>query len=169
MVGGGQQSRLRGWCLTLTRTDMIKQVCRGWVIAKSRTRVSEISSSSYYCKSPLSEAMWLCDPGFAGSKLSYRGRTSRSLCKILTFPLYNHRDRIVMLEKTLENPSSSRKIKPFNPKGNQPWIFIGRTDAEAEATIIWPPDSKSWLVGKDPEAGKDWGQEKGAAEDEMVR
>ena len=63
----------------------------------------------------------------------------------------------------------SKEIKQVNPKGNQPWIFIGRTDAEAEATIIWPPDSKSWLVGKDPEAGKDWGQEKGAAEDEMVR
>ena len=147
---------------------MIKQVCRGWVIAKSRTRVSEISSSSYYCKSPLSEAMWLCDPGFAGSKLSFRGRTSRSLCKILTFPLYNHRDRIVMLEKTLENPSSSRKIKPFNPKGNQPWIFIGRTDAEAP--IPWPPDAKHQLIGKDPVAGKDWRQkEKGATENKMVR
>ena len=61
-------------------------------------------------------------------------------------------------------------IKPVNPKGNQPQIFIGRTDAEAEAPIIWPPDVKSWLIGKDPDAGKNWSQkEKRVAEDEMVR
>ena len=59
--------------------------------------------------------------------------------------------------------------QPVNPKGNQPWIFIGRTDATAEAPILWPPDVKSWLIGKDPDAGKDWEQEeKGSAEDEMV-
>ena len=63
-----------------------------------------------------------------------------------------------------------KEIKPNNPKGNQPWIFFGRTDAEAEAPILWPPDAKSWLFEKDPYAGKDLGQEeKGAAEDEMVR
>ena len=74
-----------------------------------------------------------------------------------------------MLEKTLESPLDS-KIKPVNPKGNQSWIFIGRTDAEAEAPIVWPPDTKSQLTGKDPDAGKDWGQEeKRAAEDEMIR
>ena len=61
------------------------------------------------------------------------------------------------------------KIKPVNPKGNQSWIFIGQTDAEAEAPIPWPPDAKNWLTGKDPDAGKDWGEvEKGATEDEMV-
>ena len=76
--------------------------------------------------------------------------------------------RIVMLEKTLESPLNCKEIKPVNPKGNQPWIFIGRTDAEAAAPILWPPDSKSWLIRKDPDAGKDWGQEKEAAEDEMV-
>ena len=76
--------------------------------------------------------------------------------------------QIVVLEKTLERCLDS-KIKPVNPKGNQPWIFIGRTDAGAEAPILWPPDVKSWLIGKDPDAGKDWGQEeKGAREDEMV-
>ena len=75
----------------------------------------------------------------------------------------------VVLEKTLES-SLDCKIKPLKPKGNQPWIFTGRTDAEAEASILWPPDVKSWLTGKDPDAGKDWGQEeKAAAEDEMVR
>ena len=61
------------------------------------------------------------------------------------------------------------KIKPVHPKGNQAWIFIGRTDAEAETTILWPPDAKSWLIWKDPDAGKDWRQEeKGTTEDEMV-
>ena len=65
----------------------------------------------------------------------------------------------MVLEKTLESPLDSKKIKSVNPKGNQPGIFFGRTDAEAEAPILWPPDLKSWLPGKDPEAGKDWGQE----------
>ena len=70
--------------------------------------------------------------------------------------------------KTLESPLDSKEIKPINPKENQPWIFIGRTDAEAEAPTLWPPNMKSWLIGKDPDAGKDWGQEKGATEDDMV-
>ena len=75
----------------------------------------------------------------------------------------------VVLEKTLEIPLESKEIKPVNPKGNQPWIFIGKADAEAEALIFWPPDAKSQLTGKDPDPGKDWGQEeKGMAEDEMV-
>ena len=74
-----------------------------------------------------------------------------------------------MLEKTLESPLDCKEIKPVNPKGNQPWIFIGRTDAEAEAPILWPPDAKSWLIRKDPDAGKDWGQEeKGTTEYKMV-
>ena len=76
----------------------------------------------------------------------------------------------VVLEKTLENPLDCN-IKSVNPKGNQPWVFIGRTDAEAEAEalIFWPCDVKSWLTGKDPDAGKDWKQREGLAEDEMVR
>ena len=75
----------------------------------------------------------------------------------------------MVLEKTLESPLDSKKIKPVNPKGNQSWIFIGRTDTDAEAPILWPPDVKSRLIGKDPDAGKDWGQEeKGMTEDEMV-
>ena len=78
--------------------------------------------------------------------------------------------QIVVLEKTLESPLNCKEIKPVNPKENQPWIFIGRTDAEAEAPILWLPDAKSRLNGKDPDAGKDWGQEeKGATEDEMFR
>ena len=73
----------------------------------------------------------------------------------------------VVLEKTLESPLDSKEIKSLNPKGNQPWILIGRT--EAVAPIIWPPDAESWLIGKDSNVGKDWGQEeKWATEDEVV-
>ena len=75
----------------------------------------------------------------------------------------------VVLEKTLQSPLDCKEIKPVNSKGNPPWIFIRSTDAEAEAPILWPPDSKNWLLGKDPDAGKDWRpEEKGTAEDEMV-
>ena len=73
-----------------------------------------------------------------------------------------------VLEKTLESPLGSKENKSANPKGNQPWIFIGKTDAEAEAPKLWPPNAKSWLLGKDPDAGKDWRQENGMTEDEMV-
>ena len=69
----------------------------------------------------------------------------------------------VVLEKTLESPLDCKEIKPVHPKWNQPWIFSGRTDAEVETTILWPPDAKSWLIGKDPDAGKDWGQEEKGA------
>ena len=74
----------------------------------------------------------------------------------------------MVLEKILDSPLDSKEIKQVHAKGNQPWILIGRTDAEAP--ILWPPDVKSWLIGKDPGASKDWGQkEKGTTEDEMVR
>ena len=74
----------------------------------------------------------------------------------------------VVLERTLESPLDYKEIRPVNPKGNQSWIFIGRTDAEAEAPKLWPPDVKSWLIRKDPDAGKDWRQEKGMTEEKMV-
>ena len=67
--------------------------------------------------------------------------------------------QIVVLEKTLESPLDSKEIKPVNPKGNKPWIFIGRIDAEAEVPVLWPPDVKSWLIEKDPNAGRDWRQQ----------
>ena len=69
---------------------------------------------------------------------------------------------------SLERPLDCKEIKPVNPKGNQPWIFIGRTDAEAEVPVLWPSDVKNWLIGKDPDAGKDRRQEKGRTEDEMI-
>ena len=75
----------------------------------------------------------------------------------------------MVLEKTLESPLGCKEIQPVHPKGNQSWVFIGRTDVEAETPILWPPDVKSWIIWKDPDAGKDWGQEeKGMTEDEVV-
>ena len=75
----------------------------------------------------------------------------------------------VVLEKTLESPLDCKEIKPVKPKGNQSWVFIGKTDVEAETPILWPPDIKNWLIGKDPDAKKDWKkEEKGMTEDEMV-
>ena len=75
----------------------------------------------------------------------------------------------VVLKKTVETPLDCKEIQPVHPRGNQSWIFIGRSDAEAEAPILWPPDVKNWLICKDPDAEKDWRQEeKGTIEDEMV-
>ena len=75
----------------------------------------------------------------------------------------------VVLEKTLESPLDCKEIQPVHPKWNQSWIFIGRTDAKAETPILWPPDMKNWLIGKDSDAGKDWKEEEeGTTEDEMV-
>ena len=75
----------------------------------------------------------------------------------------------VVLEKTLESPLDCKEIQPVHPKGDQSWVFIVRTDVEAETPVLWPPDEKHWLIWKDPDAGKNWGQEeKGMTEDEMV-
>ena len=84
--------------------------------------------------------------------------------------LKNHCFWPVVLEKTLESALDCKEVQPVHPKGNQSWIFIGRTDAIAEVLILWPADAQSWLIGKDPDAGKDWRQEeKGMTENEMVR
>ena len=75
----------------------------------------------------------------------------------------------VVLEKTLESPLDCKEIQPVHPKGDQSWVFIGRTDAKADTPTLWPPHAKSWLIGKDPDAGRDWGQEKkGTTEDKMA-
>ena len=90
-------------------------------------------------------------------------------CKKDNWVLKNWYFWTVVLEKALESPLDCKEIQPVHPKGNQSWIFIGRTNAEAEASILWPPNVKNWLIGKDPNAGKDWGwEEKGTTEDEMV-
>ena len=75
----------------------------------------------------------------------------------------------VVLEKTLESPLDCKEIQPVHPKGDQPWVFFERNDAKAETLVLWPPHVKSWLIGKDSDAGRDWGQEeKGTTEDEMA-
>ena len=75
----------------------------------------------------------------------------------------------VVLEKSLESPLDCKEIQPVHPKGNQSWVFIGRTDAKAETPVLWPPHAKSWLIGKDPDAGRDWElEEKGMTEHEMA-
>ena len=75
----------------------------------------------------------------------------------------------MVLEKALESPLDCKEIQPVLPKGDQSWVFIGRTDAEAETPILWPPDAKNQLIGKDPDAGRDWGQEeKGTTEDKLA-
>ena len=82
--------------------------------------------------------------------------------------LKNWSFQIVILEKTLESPMDCKEIQPVNPKGNQSWIFIGRTDADTEAPVLWPSDARSQLIEKDSDAGKDWRQEGGMTEDVMV-
>ena len=74
----------------------------------------------------------------------------------------------MVLEKTLESPLDCEEIQPVHPKGDESWVFIRRTDAEAETPVLWPPDAKSRLIGKDPDAGRDWGEEKGMTEEEMA-
>ena len=93
--------------------------------------------------------------------------TKVHLVKATVFPVVMYGS--VVLEKILESPLDNKEIQPIHPKGNQSWIFIGMTDAEAETPILWPPDVKNWLIGKDPDAGKEWRwEEKGTIEDEMV-
>ena len=108
---------------------------------------------------------WLNNPGWS---LHLKNLYSFISMKIF-LPYQVIQVQTVMLEKTLESLLDCKKIKPVSPKGNQPWIFIGRTDAESEAPIVWPPDAKNWLIGKDLNDGKDWKQqEKGATEEELV-
>ena len=97
------------------------------------------------------------------------GNKECSTCQKVGWALKNSFFWIVVLEKTFQSPLDCKEIKPVSPRGNQSWIFIGRTDAEAEAPILWPTDAKNQIIRKDPDAGKDWRQgEKGTTEDEMV-
>ena len=107
--------------------------------------------------------VWVVKTGFSSShvwmwELDHKG----------SWALKNWCFWTVVLEKTLESPLDCKEIQPVHPKGNQSWIFIGRTNAEAEAPAPWPSDVKNWLTEKDPDAGKDWRREKGTTEDEMA-
>ena len=131
-----------------------------WLGRKLMTNLDSILKSRYYFadKSPCSQSY-----GFSSSHVGMWEMDKKKGWAPTNWCLGN-----VVLEKTLESPLDSKEIKPVNPKGNQPCTFIGRTDAEAEAPILWPPDVKSRLIGKDPDAGKDWRQEeKATTEDQM--
>ena len=154
-VGRGTQAEARGLALGLT----------------GRGRGSQTTE-------PCAASPWHLQTGFAGN-CSW-GRQEKWWQKILAPNpadilewclqiCWNPKCHTVVLEKTLESPLDCKEIKPVNPKGDKPWIFIGRNDAEAEAPILWPPDAKIQLFGKDPDSGKDWRQEeKGTTEDEMA-
>ena len=102
--------------------------------------------------------------GFSSSRVQMRELDNK-----IGWPPKNWCLQTVVLEKTLESHLDSKEIKSVNPKGNQPWMFIGRTNAKAETPILWPPDVINWLIGEDPDIGKDWRQEEnGMTEDEMV-
>ena len=121
-------------------------------VTQRRTRLKQLSSSYRQSSSFSSSHVWMweldCKESWAPKKRYFW---------------------TVVLEKTLESPLHCKEIQPVNPKGNQSWIFIGRTDAKAEVPIVWLPDAKNWLIGKDPDAGKEWRQEKkGTTECEMV-
>ena len=113
---------------------------------------------------------WLLQQSTAAAP--YLGRGVAPLCRSTPAPsqptLLSWCFWTVVLEKTLESPLDCKEIQPVHPKGDQSWVFIGRTDAEAETPVLWPPDANSWLILKDHDAGKDWGQEKGMTEDEII-
>ena len=121
-------------------------------VTKSRTWLKRLSSSNSQSYGFSSSHVWMWVLGHN------EGSAPKNWCF-----------RTVVLEKTLDSPLDNKEIKPVNPKGNQPWIFVGWLITKAEAPTVWPPDAKSWLIGKGPDAGKEWGQEeKGATEDEGI-
>ena len=136
--------------LLLPKKDSLLPLWEISGVLKALCHESREKSNVYYHKSQVYTGMW---------ELDYKE----------SWALKNWCFWTVVLEKTLESPLDCKEIQPVHPKGDQSCVFIGRTDTEAETPILWPPDEKSWLVWKDPDAGKDWGQEKkGTIEDEMV-
>ena len=134
------------WCL------LYICLCPAFILKQSSACASQPATAQFLCTLPFRShvQMWEVDPKECWAWKNWCFQT-------------------VVLKKTLESPLDSKEIKPVNLKGNQPWTFIGRTDAEPEASVLWSSDAKSWLIRKDPDAGKDWGQEeKGVTRDEMV-
>ncbi len=120
--------------------------CESWTVKKAECR--RIDAFELWCWRRLLRVPWTAR------------RSNQSILKEI---------RTVVLEKTLESPLDCKEIQPVHSEGDQPWDFFGRNDAKAETPVLWPPHVKSWLIGKDPDAGRDWGQEeKGTTEDEMA-
>ena len=141
-------------CISWERKD---RMCLFHLITYSNTQ--KIKYDLSFCKGPSSQ-----NYGFSSSHVQMWELNYKE-----SWVLKNWCFWTVVLEKTLENPLDSKEIQPVNPKGNQSWIFIWRTDAEAETSVLWPPDVKNQLIGKDPDAGKYWRlEEKGTAEHEMI-
>ena len=155
---------LFSWALKITADgdwshEIKRHLLLGW---KAMTNVDSILKQRHHFadKGPYSQSYCLSSSHVQMSKLDHREG----------WPPKNWCFQTVVLGNTLESPLDCREIKPVNPKGNQPWMFTVRTDAEAEAPTLWSPDGKSWLSRKDPDAEKDWKQkEKREAEGEMVR
>ena len=134
------------------QSPIIKQKCNAIIF---------IISNINLCAMHWSSLCWVITSWLSGSLRSLLYSPSVYSCHKEGWVVKNWCFWTVVLEKTLESSLDCKEIQSVHPKGNHPWIFIGRTDAEAEAPILWPPDVKSWLIGKDSGAGKDWRQEKG--------
>ena len=137
-----------------------------WLIKGKQQIVRNVVFTSFpFMNDSTQGDCWYSYWGFSAFSLRWIASYWFPLCELSSFKKSSR----CMLEKTLESPLDSKEIKSVHPKGNPPWIVIGRTDAETEAPIPWPPDAKSRLIGKDPDARKDWRQEeKGTTEDEML-
>ena len=162
-------------CRALLQWTTLRQTSPPWLIRLGWLCTTLLTASLSDTRQWPTWSFWLafCDCGVGLSSQSYGFSSSHvSMWEV------DHKEgwlkqnwcfHIVVLEKSLKSPSDSKEAKPVNPKGNQPWIVIGRTDVEAEAAILWPPDVKSRLIGEDPDTGKDWRQkEKKVTGDEMV-
>ena len=138
----------------------IKKTLTTWKESYDRPRQHIKKQRHYFAKKGLSNQGYSFSSGHVRMwELDYKESWARKYWCFWT----------VVLEKILESPLDCKEIQLVHPKGDQSWVFIGRTDAEAETPVLWPPDAKSWLIWKDPNAGKDWGQEdKGTMENEMV-
>ena len=145
----------------LSRSNEITTIKKKtWHLSNNQLQKLKISNLRRYYDLPLSSQ------GYGFSSVTHE-------CESWAIKKAEHRPKnwcfwTVVLEKTLESPLDCKEIPSIHPKGHQPWVFFGRTDVEAETPILWPPDAKSRLIWKDPDAGKDWGQEKGTTEDEMA-
>ena len=162
------------WLSTLDITlsmvfPVVMYGCESWTVKKAEHR--RIDAFELWCWRRLLRVPWTARRSNQSIlKEISPGCSLEGLMLRLKLQYFGHLLwRVDSLEKTLESPLDCKEIQPVHPQGDQSWVFIRRTDAEAENPVLWPPHVKSWLIGKDPNAGRDWGQEeKGMTEDEMV-